>query len=92
VEPPQGRQQNTVIKNDSSRVSNCASIFSDISELQAMEPQRAHLAHHDALTGLQKSADHASYPQKNRVKTARHSFPNRYSSPHFLVVYSDAGG
>ncbi len=45
-------QQITVIKDNDGRVSHYASIFSDISELKAVEQQLAHLAHHDELTGL----------------------------------------
>ncbi len=45
-------QQITVIKDNNGKVSNYASIFSDISELKAVEQQLAHLAHHDELTGL----------------------------------------
>jgi diguanylate cyclase (GGDEF)-like protein/PAS domain S-box-containing protein len=45
-------QQIAVIHNASGAVSNYVSIFSDISELKAVEHQLAHLAHHDELTGL----------------------------------------
>ncbi|MEN8170375.1 MAG: diguanylate cyclase [Pseudomonadota bacterium] len=45
-------QQIAVIRNNSGGISNYVSIFSDISELKAVEQQLAHLAHHDELTGL----------------------------------------
>lgn len=45
-------QQIAVIRDSSAAVSNYVSIFSDISELKAVEEQLAHLAHHDELTNL----------------------------------------
>ncbi|MDH3353835.1 MAG: diguanylate cyclase, partial [Chromatiales bacterium] len=44
-------QQISVI-NDDHGITNYVSIFSDISELKAVEEQLSHLAHHDELTGL----------------------------------------
>jgi len=45
-------QQISVIREPDGKVNNYVSIFSDISELKAVEQQLAHLAHHDELTGL----------------------------------------
>lgn len=45
-------QQISVVRDRKGKVSNYVSIFSDISELKAIEQQLAHLAHHDELTGL----------------------------------------
>ncbi len=45
-------QQITTVKGENNSVSNYISIFSDISELKAVEQQLAHLAHHDELTDL----------------------------------------
>lgn len=45
-------QQISSVRGNNNRVTNYISIFSDISELKAVEQQLAHLAHHDELTGL----------------------------------------
>ena len=45
-------QQITRTTDDSGRLTNYVSTFSDISELKEVEHQLAHLAHHDELTGL----------------------------------------
>ncbi len=45
-------QQISVIRDNSGKITNYTSIFSDIRELKAVEQQLAHLAHHDELTGL----------------------------------------
>ena len=41
-----------IVKNNQGIVTNYVAIFSDISILKATEERMAHIAHHDALTGL----------------------------------------
>jgi diguanylate cyclase (GGDEF)-like protein/PAS domain S-box-containing protein len=45
-------QSITAVPDDTGRIGSYVSVFSDISEIKAYEEQLAHLAHHDALTGL----------------------------------------
>lgn len=45
-------QQISEVRDNSGKLANYVSIFSDISELKVVEQQLAHLAHHDELTGL----------------------------------------
>jgi diguanylate cyclase (GGDEF)-like protein/PAS domain S-box-containing protein len=45
-------QNISVVRNDSGRVKNYTSVFSDISSIKEYEEKLKHAAHHDALTGL----------------------------------------
>jgi diguanylate cyclase (GGDEF)-like protein/PAS domain S-box-containing protein len=65
-------QQITLVRDKDDKVVNYVSIFSDISELKAVEQQLAHLAHHDELTGLPNRLYFKAQLDKSLQSARRH--------------------
>ena len=78
-------QQISVIRGEDGRVTNYTSIFSDISELKAIEQQLAHLAHHDELTGLPNRLYFRAQVDQSLQQARRHGH-------HMALLFLDLDG